>query len=392
MVEYDPYSDEIMEDPYRIYERLRNESPVHFIEEYDCWFVSRFETVWNAANDASHLHTMKGTTPGHLLTHDTPPSMSFNAYDPPEHTPMRAQIKKLFVPVAVRGMRPQIEAYANELLDELVERGEGDLVEEFGARIAVTGACIAGGMPLSIREQAVEWVNGVMHRVPGHKGATEVGARCGKEMFFWCLELAKDMRKHPERATGALRTMLTEPVAGKLLDDFVVASTLSLVMIGGSDTFPKALGATIHRLWQHPDQRARVAADPGLARDAFLEALRIDTPTQMLGRTCVAATEIEGQRIEPGQGVMFMWAAANRDEREFARPDAYDLDRRPPRMLAFGQGAHMCVGHHIAKMEAEVALRALLARAPEYDIDLDRAQRNRTEFVQGWMHLPTRLR
>ena len=131
-------------------------------------------------------------------------------------------------------------------------------------------------------------------------------------------------------STGALRTMLTEPVAGKLLDDFVVASTLSLVMIGGSDTFPKALGATIHRLWQHPDQRARVAADPGLARDAFLEALRIDTPTQMLGRTCVAATEIEGQRIEPGQGVMFMWAAANRDEREFARPDAYDLDRRPP--------------------------------------------------------------
>ena len=103
MVEYDPYSDEIMEDPYRIYERLRNESPVHFIEEYDCWFVSRFETVWNAANDASHLHTMKGTTPGHLLTHDTPPSMSFNAYDPPEHTPMRAQIKKLFVPVAVSG-------------------------------------------------------------------------------------------------------------------------------------------------------------------------------------------------------------------------------------------------------------------------------------------------
>jgi len=379
VVAYDPYLDEIMADPYRIYRELRDESPVHYMAEYDCWFLSRFATVWEAANDSTHLHTMKGTTPGHLLTRDTPPSMSFNAYDPPAHTPMRAQIKKLFVPAAVRGMRPQIEAYTRELLDELVERGEGDLVDEFAARIAVTGACIAGGIPLSIREQAVEWVNGVMHRVPGHKGATEVGARCGKEMFFYCLELTKDMRKRPEQATGALLTMLTEPVDGKLLDDLVVASTLSLVMIGGSDTFPKALGATIHRLGQHPRQRAEVVANPALAREAFVEALRLDTPTQMLGRTCVAPTEIEGHRIEPGQGVMFMWASANRDEREFERPDDYDIHRRPPRMLAFGQGAHMCVGHHIAKME------------PEYEVDEARAERNRTEFVQGFVHLPTRL-
>jgi len=388
MVDYDPYMEEIMENPYPIYRQLRDESPVHFIEEYNCWFLSRFETIWDAACDSTHFHTMKGTTPGHLLTRDTPATMSLNAYDPPEHTQRRAQVKALFQPAGLKDLRVQIQQLATQLVDELLERGEGDLVEDFGAKIAVTGALLAGGMPLEIRDQAIEWVNGIMHRTPGHKGATDVVNKAGREMFFWCLELTQEMRKHPEKATGVLHTLLTQKIDGEPIDDAAVASTLSLVMIGGSDTFPKALGATLHRLWQHPDQRAAVIADPKLTRGAFLEALRLDTPTQMLGRTCVEATEIEGHRIEPGQGVMFLWPSANRDEREFGEPDRYDLNRKPLRMLAFGQGAHMCIGHHVAKMEADVAMRELLSRAPNYEIREADAQRNRTEFVQGWMELP----
>lgn len=388
MVDYDPYMDEIMEDPYRIYRQLRDESPVHYIAEYDCWFLSRFDVVWETASDSSHFRTAKGTTPGHLLTRDTPATMSLNAHDPPTHTKQRAQVKQHFVPASLGALRSQIQDYSRELLDELLERGEGDLVQDYGAKIAVTGALVTGGMPIEMRDQAVEWVNGIMHRVPGHKGATDVVAKAGREMFFWCLEFVQKMRQDPDKATGVLRTLLTTEVDGERIDDAAIASTLSLVMIGGSDTFPKALGATLHRLWQHPDQRAEVAADPKLARSAFLEALRLDTPTQMLGRTCVEACEVRGQRIEPGQGVMFLWAAANRDEREFEAPERFDLYRRPPRMLAFGQGAHMCLGHHVAKMEAEVALRALLERAPEYDVRESEAKRNRTEFVQGWMELP----
>jgi cytochrome P450 len=391
MLDYNPYSDAILEEPYPVYERLREESPVHYMEEYNCWFLSQFSTVWDAASDSQHLHTMAGTTPGHLLVRDTPPSMSFNAFDPPKHTPMRTQVKPRFVPKAAAELRPAIQKLVGEILDEMIEAGEGDLVNDFGARIAVTGACLAGGMPLEIRDQANEWVNGIMHRRAGQRGSTELGEKAGKDMFFWCLDLTKEMRKNPEKATGALHTMLTTEVEGELLNDFAVASTLALIMIGGSDTFPKALGSAIHRLWENPGQRKEVAEDPKLARAAFLEALRIDTPTQMLGRTCVEATTIEGNAIEEGQGVMFLWAAANRDAREFANPDTFDIHRRPQRMLAFGQGAHMCIGHHIAKMEAEVAMRELLKRAPNYEIDMTRAQRNRTEFVQGWTNLPTKL-
>jgi cytochrome P450 len=388
MVDYDPYQDEIMRDPYRIYRQLRDESPVHYIEQYDCWFLSRFDVVWDAACDSSHLRTLKGTTPGHLLTRDTPSTMSLNAYDPPEHAERRVMVKPHFQPAGLAPLRRQISELTRELVDELLERGEGDLVRDFGAKIATTGALAAGGMPIEMRDQAIEWSNGIMHRTPGHKGATDVVAQAGREMFFWCLEFTKKMREDIDKATGMLQTLLTSEVDGEPLDDASIASTLALVMIGGSDTFPKALGNTLYRLWQHPDQRAQVAKDPKLARAAFLEALRLDTPTQMLGRTCVEACDIRGQRIEPGQGVMFMWAAANRDEREFDQPDRFDIHRRARRMLAFGQGAHMCIGHHIAKMEAEVALHELLARAPNYEIRESDARRNRTEFVQGWMELP----
>jgi cytochrome P450 len=314
--------------------------------------------------------------------------MSLNAYDPPEHTKRRAAVKHLFQPAGIAYLREPIEQLVTQLLDEMLERGEGDLVQDFGARIATTGALMAGGMPVEMRDQTIEWVNGIMHREAGHKGATAVAAKAGREMFFWCLEYTQKMRQDPDEATGLLHVLLHQEIDGKLLDDAAVASTLSLVMIGGSDTFPKALGATIHRLWQHPDQRAQVVADPKLVRPAFLEALRIDTPTQMLGRTCVQACEVDGKRIEPGQGVMFLWAAANRDEREFDEPDRFDVHRGARRMLAFGQGAHMCIGHHVAKMEADIALRELLARAPEYEIREADAVRNRTEFVQGFMELP----
>jgi len=388
MIAYDPYLDEIMEDPHPIYRQLRNESPVHYGEEYDCWFLSRFDVVWEAASDSQHLRTLKGTTPGHLLTRDIPNTMSLTAYDPPEHAKRRVQVKPHFQPARLGPLRAQISQLASELVDALLERGEGDLVQDFGAKIATTGALVTGGMPSEMRDQAIEWVNGIMHRTPGHKGATDVVASAGRDMFFWCLEFTREMRADPSKATGVLHTLLTAEIDGEMMDDASIASTLALIMIGGSDTFPKALGAALYRLWQHPEQRAQVATDPKLARAAFLEALRLDTPTQMLGRTCVEACEIHGHRIEPGQGVMFLWAAANRDEREFDDPDRFDIHRRPARMLAFGQGAHMCLGHHVAKMEAEVALRELLARAPEYEIREADARRNRTEFVQGWMELP----
>ena len=209
-----------------------------------------------------------------------------------------------------------------------------------------------------------------------------MGQAAGIDMFKFCHAHVLEMKKNPEKASGLLRRMLEGEVDGEKLSDFEIAATLGVILIGGSDTFPKVFAATCKRLWENPDQRQACIDDPKLVAEAFVEALRIETPTQFLGRVCTKPFQVRDVTIEEGQGVLFCWAAANRDVHEFDEPDVYDLHRRPKRMLGFGHGTHMCIGHHIAKMEGRLGLQEILKRAPNYEIDAANAKRNRTEFVR----------
>jgi cytochrome P450 len=391
MVEYNPYAEQIFVDPYPIYRRMRDEQPAYYVEEYDAWFLSRFEDIWRVGPDFQHFSAQQGTTPNHLLTQDTPLNLSFASMDPPQHSKYRAQVSEHFKPGAVAKLEAKLAGIVKGLVDDFIERGECDLVRDLAARVSVRGALGVAGLPLSIADTASEWVNGIFHRRDGHRGATEVGQKAMRDMFFALLEHVKHARKNPEKAEGLLRTLLTTDVDGDRMDDFRIASLCSVVLIGGTDTLPKALAATFHRLWKNPDQRRELALDRSLVQDAFLEGLRIDTPTQHLGRTVTKEIDFHGHTFRPGQRVMLMWASANRDEREFPDPDAYRMKRRPPRMLAFGHGVHMCLGKHVALMEARLTLDEVMRRLPEYEIDLAAAERTRTEFVQGWVRLPARF-
>ncbi len=163
-------------------------------------------------------------------------------------------------------------------------------------------------------------------------------------------------------------------------------------MIGGSETFPKVLASGLQRLWEHPDQRATLVADPSGIRDAFDEVLRYDMPTQLLGRTLTRDLSIHGETMKKDQPVVFLYAAANRDEREFENPDVFDIGRRAQRFMSFSAGHHACLGTHVARLEGKVCLEQILSRFPDYELDLDRAVRLRTEFVQGFASLPVRIR
>ncbi len=137
---------------------------------------------------------------------------------------------------------------------------------------------------------------------------------------------------------------------------------------------------------------AALAADPIGIPDAYDEILRYDMPTQFLCRTLVADVELHGQVLREGQGVLFLYASGNRDDREFENPDVFDIRRAPRRILSFGAGTHACLGTHPARLEGKVTLETILARMPEYEVDLARAERLRTEFVQGFSSLPIRFR
>ena len=172
------------------------------------------------------------------------------------------------------------------------------------------------------------------------------------------------------------------------MSDDKVASLMKELVVAGTETLPKMLAATLLRLGERPDARREVIDDPTLLLDAFMETVRFDMPTQFMARVAKIDTEIRGVKVRAGRPILLLYTSASRDEAEFPNADTWDLHRRAPRTVGFGHGTHACLGRHVARLEARVALEEILSAMPDYTIDLASAERLYTEYVQGFASLP----
>ena len=388
MVEYNPFSDECIKgDPLPIYKRLRDEAPAYYLEEYDTWALSRFEDIWKASGDMRNLTAAKGTTSAHLLTKVQPVTPMINMMDPPDHTRLRGAFRKKFAAPEVARLEPLIRGIVTRCIDEALPRGRMDVLADLSSQVAVTVACTISGLPPEDGPFLNDLVWRFFKREEGHDGMTEDGLAAMGEMFAYFHEqIAK--RRAGEPKDDVLQQLLEFEQDGAPLDDEALASHLSMLIIGGSETFPKTFASILQRLWEHPDQRRMVIDDPSLIPDAYNEGLRYDMPTQFLMRVVKRPVEFAGAKMSEGQAIMFLYHSGNHDEREFEDPDRFDILRRPPRILSFGYGPHSCLGINVARLEAKVCLEELLRRIPDYEVDLDGAERLQTEFVQGYWKLP----
>jgi len=389
---FDPFDPGILDEPFAIHRRLRDETPAYYSEEFDCWFISRFQDIWDLESDQRNLSSTHGTTTTHLLTHQTPVAPNLTSYDGDEHKRIRKYFNPHFLPGAARRLEPLARELAAQAVDRALERGGGDAVSELGGWLSVRMACTILGIPLRDADQILEWVNGYFDREPGHRGTTARGLRAAKELGLHLFGLSRHARQHGAPEGSVLEQLLNVELEGERADDRAIAIHLNMMVIGGTETFPKIFSAALYRLAQHPEQRARCIADPALIPWAFHETLRFDMPTHMLGRSVANEFELHGQTLRPGSGIMFLWGSANRDEREFEQPGRFDVDRRAPRILSFGAGQHQCLGAHVARMEGRVLLEELLRRAPEYRIDEAGVVRLQSEFFRGFQRMPLLLR
>jgi cytochrome P450 len=313
-----------------------------------------------------------------------------NVLDPPEHTKLRSVVRSRFLPRNVNATEPEARRIAGELLDAVAGREEFDVIGDFAARFSVTLACKVIGLPTEDGSMLTDYVQRFFAHDPDSEGfAPESGAAL-QQLIDYCTEKVKSRRESPVDSPDALNALANFEFEGRRYEDAEAGSHLSMLVIGGSETFPKVLANGLRRLAEHPGQRAALRSDPSAIPDAFNEILRYDMPTQFLCRTITRDIEIHGQTMKKDQGLIFLYASANRDEREFEDPDTFDIRRKPPRILSFGAGPHQCLGTHVARMEGKVCLEAILDRFPEYELDLDRATRFKTEFVQGFQSLPFR--
>ena len=172
------------------------------------------------------------------------------------------------------------------------------------------------------------------------------------------------------------------------MSDDKVASLMKELIVAGTETLPKMLGATLHRLWEHPIARRGVLGDSARMLDAFMETIRFDMPTQFMARVARCDTNIREQKIRAGQPILLLYTSASSDEAEFPDADRWNIDRKAPRTVGFGHGTHACLGRHVARLEARVALEEILGAMPEYEVDLEASTRLYTEYVQGFASLP----
>ncbi|MBW2244141.1 MAG: cytochrome P450 [Deltaproteobacteria bacterium] len=388
-LQYDPFDEAIRNDPLPVYKRLRDEAPAYYMEKYDAWALSRFQDIWDALSTDA-FSAARGTTPAQLLTKDQPVTPMLNVMDPPSHTQLRSVIRRCFLPKNVRAVEPIARKLVGELLDEAAGRDEFDAIGDFSARLSVTIACIAIGLPIEDGPMLTKLVQRFFHHDPGEEGMTEAGMAALGELSAYCEDMIKARRKQPSAEPAAIDALASFELGGKLFSDADAGSHVSMLVIGGSETFPKVFASGLMRLAEYPDQREQLVQDPTGIPDAFNEILRYDMPTQFLGRTLTRDMEFHGKTLKKDQAVIFLYASANKDDREFDDPDTFDILRRAPRFLSFSAGNHQCLGTHVARMEGKVCFEAFLSRFPEYELDLDRAVRLKTEFVQGFASLPVR--
>jgi len=392
MIDYDPYSDEAMADPHPIYRRLRDEAPAYYLEKYNAWALTRFEDVWTASTDYEVFSSTSGTMPAQVLTKEQPVIRILNYVDPPEHTELRGIFNARFTPRAVNATEDAVRKVVLELLEKGVEMGTFDFVDDFAMPFSTRIAAQVIGVAASDMPMMVDWMQRFFRHDPDTGSMTPDGIVALEEANRFGAELTRNRRRHPNDAPDAINALLAhEKQSGKVISDEEAGMHLGMLVIAGAETSAKALALTISLLAQHPDQRRHLIEDPGLIVDGFHEALRYDNPTQFLCRTVARPTKLHGQVLSPGQGVMLLYASGNRDDREFERPDVFDVTRRPARILSFSAGRHLCLGIHVARLEARVAIEEILARFPDYQVDFGAAEQIRTEFIRGYTTLPLRL-
>jgi cytochrome P450 len=390
MIDYDPFSEEALRDPYPIYRRLRDESPVHFVERWDSWALSRFQDIWDVSQDSDHLTVTKGTSSPFVLTKSLPPFRNLNHMDPPSHTELRTRIAPFFMPSHVRALEDTIRGYVSECIDGFIDRGEGDLVGELAQVVAIRVGCLVVGFPEQDSRELVSFVKRFMSREEGVQGMTPDGIDAFAEMCSFLGRVADDQRGNTGEPRNPIDALLRAASEG-LIPQEEVGQHLALLLIGATETFPKAFANAVVLLDRHPDQRKEMAEDPGLIPGGLRECLRVGMPTQFLMRTVAKPYELHGHSLSPGQSIMLMYASGNLDEREFEDPDRFDIHRISRRILTFGHGTHRCLGAFIAEMEGRVMLEELLGRIPDHEVDLTGARRDVTEFIQGYSCLPIRF-
>lgn len=381
VVRFDHHSPEFADDLWEIYDGLR-EARVAYSETYGGFYVlSRYEDVWDAARDDETFSSdrevvLPATGVGRLIP--------LNA-DPPDLQRYRSALFPYFTQRAAEAMAPDIERFTTSTIDAFIEEGRCDLITQLAAPVPAMTTLELMGLPpedWAILAEPLHDLIAYPTEDPRHDSA-RAGVWAIRERF------AAEVAGRAAEPRDDMVTHLLGLEGGGTLSRDEVVDLLMMVTIGGFDTTMAAIGSALLYLEQHPDERSRLAADPGLLPAAVEEFLRFEAPVQGFARTVTRDIAIGDCPIAAGETVFLLWGSANRDPEAFGHPDEMDLDRRPNRHLTFGVGGHRCLGAHLARVEMRVVLAEALQRLGDFTILHEQVRwPNSVGILYGRAHIP----
>ena len=376
----DFYGDEFLTDPFAHYKEMRTLGPVVWLSKQRNFAVTHYAEAkevlhnWQVFSSASGVAAddagcsfLKGNT---------------LASDPPIHDEMRAAMGAPLLPGALASVRRRIQETAYELIDALVNKGTFDSVSELARYLPETIVTELVGLPDDGRESMPQWAAASFNIIGVQNERGRQGVETIKEMREWIETKATPDRLKPGSWTARIQELAETEVIPKWMSPLLIRDYINPSL----DTTISATGQLIYQLGRNPDQWALLRKNPGLVPNAVNEAVRLSSPIRTFSRTVTENYELAGVPLPKGARIMVLYASANRDEQKFVDPDAFDVTRDGTEHLGFGHGIHMCVGMHLAKLEMEALLYAMISRVGEIKVAEPTLAINNT--IYGFDRLP----
>lgn len=388
-VYFDPYDVELNADPYPMFRRLREESPLYYNEQHDFYALSRFADVDNAIVDHQTFSSARGAILELIRANIEMPPGVLIFEDPPVHDIHRKLLSRMFTPRKISDLEPKIREFCARSLDPLIGTGKFDFVNDLGAQMPMRVIGMLLGVPEEDQEAARDFANAQMRTEAGKPMEFSAETMLNGDFFGQYIDwraqhpsndiMTELLNAEFEDETGTVRRMSRDELL----------TYVTVVSGAGNETTTRLIGWAGKVLAEHPDQRCALAENPALIPAAVEELLRYEPPAPHVARYVTRDVEYYGQRVPEGSVMMMLIGAANRDHRQFPPDgDVFDIRREPRQHLTFSVGTHYCLGSALARLEGRIALEEILKRFPDWDVDLAEATLSPTSTVRGWESMP----
>jgi 4-methoxybenzoate monooxygenase (O-demethylating) len=386
-LDFDPFGPEFFDDPYPGHAMVRETAPVVRLPRYDCYAVGRYDEIRTMLTDWESFVSSRGVGLTDYKTHPPyrGPSLVLET-DPPLHTHRRNVLNAVLSPAAVRALRPPFAAAAEALAARVAAAGTCDGIRDIAEAYPLTVFPDALGMPEAGRENLLPYGNFVFNSMGPRNALLEASLAELPPLTEWVTRQSQRDALAPGGFGAAIHAAADRGEIAAEEAPLLVRSLLS----AGVDTTVNGIGAALYCFARNPDQWARLHADPSLARGAFEEAVRFESPVQTFFRTSARDVVLGGTPIPEGRKVLMFLAAANRDPRRWDEPDRFDITRSATGHVGFGAGIHMCVGQVLARLEGEVMLAALARHVARLE-PAGPPRRRHNNTLRGLTALPLRL-